>query len=171
MGRDLPLYAGTRESIGDASEISSSLRYSYYVGLRSLYSAYFFCTSFTLAVPKMPAGTIVHAAFFAVGALVGGGVAAAVATGRRQAPVAPPTQPTQPVLDVKGGTVTQVGSLSQIVLPPVLKYGNPGTYSCAQSDTLTRQLHLRELPNLTMIHIVFRAYFRPARPHGVCCWL
>lgn len=80
----------------------------------------------------MPGGTIVRAAFFAVGALVGGGVATAVAVSKRQVPASTPasTPSTQPVLDVKGGNVTQITSPSPVtVLPPVLRYGSPGPVS------------------------------------------
>ncbi|PCH38707.1 hypothetical protein WOLCODRAFT_136405 [Wolfiporia cocos MD-104 SS10] len=77
----------------------------------------------------MPGVSIVHAAFFAVGALVGGGVATAVSASRRQgSPM--PAQPQQPVLDVKQGGITQIqGSSAVSIQSPVLKYGNPGPVS------------------------------------------
>lgn len=102
---------------------------------------------FTLAVfhppyklaPKMPSGAIVHAAVFAVGAIVGGGVATAVARKREATVISPPvvTQgiPTQaPVLDVRGGNASGI-----LMKPPpgvvtevdnaVLKYGHPGMFN------------------------------------------
>ncbi|CCM03838.1 uncharacterized protein FIBRA_05987 [Fibroporia radiculosa] len=88
----------------------------------------------------MPAATIVHAACFAVGALVGGGVA--VVAGRRQAPIIPiPTLGSpQPVLDVRPGGVTQISTPSTVYAAQqqVLKYGNPGPIS----DQLVRTAYV-----------------------------
>ncbi len=85
----------------------------------------------------MASSTIVHAAVFAVGALVGGGVATAVASRRRDAlpPIKATTVTTQvpinpPVVDVKEGE-------GAVMKPPIagnavqvdtaiLKYGHPG---------------------------------------------
>ncbi|TFY53167.1 hypothetical protein EVJ58_g9601 [Rhodofomes roseus] len=82
----------------------------------------------------MPGATIVHAAAFAVGALVGGGVVSAVSARRQQhqIPVAsvPATAPiiSPPVVDVTPGGVTQISP--QAATPvSVLKYGNPGPIS------------------------------------------
>jgi len=84
----------------------------------------------------MPSAIIVHAAAFAVGALVGGGVVSAVSARRQhQLPaVSAPKNahvPSQPVVDVKPGGVTQISAqvASHVsVLPPVLN-GNPGPVS------------------------------------------
>ncbi|KZT03557.1 uncharacterized protein LAESUDRAFT_814639 [Laetiporus sulphureus 93-53] len=82
----------------------------------------------------MPGASIVHAAFFAVGALVGGGVAAAVSANRRQTTVPVQTiqpHPSQPIVDVKEGGGAQISpaSAASVVLPPVLRHGNPGPVS------------------------------------------
>ena len=91
----------------------------------------------------MPGATIVHAAAFAVGALVGGGTMAVVSARRQQAtpaavPAVPPTPP-QAVVDVKPGGVTRISpqvASSVGVLPPVLKYGSPGAW-LARSAVMT----------------------------------
>ena len=84
----------------------------------------------------MPGATIVHAAAFAVGALVGGGAMAVVSARRQQqatpaaVPVVPPTPP-QAVVDVKPGVVYRISPqvVSSVgVLPPVLKDGSPGAW-------------------------------------------
>ena len=98
----------------------------------------------------MPSGAVVHAAVFAVGAIVGGGLATAVASRKRDAlspttarpPVPAQTVPQNPpVLDVKKGEDARA-----IMKPPpgmvmevdhsVLKYGHPGTsgFLCIATD-------------------------------------
>ncbi|KAI0928240.1 hypothetical protein AcW1_005547 [Taiwanofungus camphoratus] len=90
----------------------------------------------------MPGATVMHAAMFAMGALVGGGVATAVGARRRQIGLPPgpapamtttPVQtPQAPIVDVRPGGVTQITSPASVVTslePPVLKYGNPGPIS------------------------------------------
>ncbi len=84
----------------------------------------------------MPSVTIVHAAVFAVGALVGGGVATAVTSRRRDVlppkpvpiPALLPIQP--PLVDMKAGEGTLMkappGATVQVDTA-VLKYGHPGT--------------------------------------------
>ncbi|CDO69011.1 hypothetical protein BN946_scf184834.g18 [Trametes cinnabarina] len=75
----------------------------------------------------MPSSTIVHAAVFAVGALVGGGVATAV-TARNRRDVLPPsvpapvptpvstqTAPPPPVIDVKPGEGTKMETRARVV--------------------------------------------------------
>ena len=103
----------------------------------------------TLAPFKMPGATIVHAAAFAVGALVGGGAMAAVSARRQQqappasVPAVAPTPP-QPVVDVKPGGVTRISpqAASPVsVLPPMLKYGNPGTWLVC-FDVMKVETHL-----------------------------
>lgn len=106
-----------------------------------------------LAPFRMPGASIVHAAAFAVGALVGGGAMAVVSARRQQyappAPVptvAPTTQ--QPVVDVKPGGVTRISSQvasSASVLPPVLKHGSPGTSLVYYRANLGVIAELREL--------------------------
>ncbi|KAI0665079.1 hypothetical protein C8Q70DRAFT_941880 [Cubamyces menziesii] len=97
----------------------------------------------------MPSSTIVHAAVFAVGALVGGGVATAVSARNKRdvlppsvpAPVSTQTAPPPPVIDVKPGQGTKMetapGSLMQVDTT-VLKYGNPGPIS----DLLVRRAYV-----------------------------
>ncbi|KAI0807292.1 hypothetical protein C8Q74DRAFT_51997 [Fomes fomentarius] len=95
----------------------------------------------------MPSATIVHAAVFAVGALVGGGVATAVTSRRRDVlppkPVSVPALlPTQsPVVDMKAGEGTLMkappGATVQVDTA-VLKYGHPGPVS----DLLVRRAYI-----------------------------
>ncbi|KZT22692.1 hypothetical protein NEOLEDRAFT_1137723 [Neolentinus lepideus HHB14362 ss-1] len=84
----------------------------------------------------MPSSSIVHAAVFAVGAIVGGGLVTAVGASRnRQFNVPSTSQSSTPVVDVKVGPsgetrVTPTGAAGVVTsitpLPAVLKYGNPG---------------------------------------------
>lgn len=90
----------------------------------------------------MPSATVIRAAFFAVGAAVGGGVATALgASKRKELAVAVPasTSASQnfPVIDTgaKGDLRLSPSTGSEIV--PVLKYGNPGPLS----DQLVRKAY------------------------------
>ncbi|RPD65858.1 hypothetical protein L226DRAFT_500014 [Lentinus tigrinus ALCF2SS1-7] len=91
----------------------------------------------------MASSTIVHAAVFAVGALVGGGVATAVASRKRDAYPAVTTQvPHPPVVDVKVGEgavmkAPPAGAAVQVETA-VLKYGHPGPVS----DLLVRRAYI-----------------------------
>lgn len=97
----------------------------------------------------MPSSTIVHAACFAVGAIVGGGVATALTARRRDIPRAEtanaatttpgPTRPS-PFLDVKGGAITPASAPSALITSdlPALKYGHPGPIS----DQLVRKAYI-----------------------------
>ena len=85
----------------------------------------------------MASSTIVHAAVFAVGALVGGGVATAVASRNKPRDMLPPV-PTQrptppPMMDMKEGVLVKPppGATVQVDTA-VLKYGHPG--ACIQSS-------------------------------------
>ncbi|KAF9792277.1 hypothetical protein BJ322DRAFT_31328 [Thelephora terrestris] len=71
---------------------------------------------------------VVHGAIFAVGALVGGGIATAVAQKREKIPpqsVVRSQQPVAPILHV-GTAGNAVVAPDAAVLCPPLKYGNPG---------------------------------------------
>lgn len=77
----------------------------------------------------MPSSTIVRAAIFAAGAIVGGCVATAVTNNRNKpAPQFPRPVPPQPVvgLDATGKTTISTELTITSNIPPVLKYGNPG---------------------------------------------
>ena len=65
--------------------------------------------------------TIVRTTFFAVGALVGGGIAAAVTTSRQR--LLPPDA-THPMVEIGPNGKAQISNIAS----PVLKYGNPGVY-------------------------------------------
>ena len=67
----------------------------------------------------MPGSIAVHAAIFAAGALVGGGIAAAVANRNLQPKIQPPI--TSVDVPSKGAGPVAIPSKSA-----VLKYGNPG---------------------------------------------
>ena len=79
----------------------------------------------------MPSAAVVHAACFAIGAVVGGGIVTAVgASQRKPIPPASPTTPTAsttqtPIVKVSKSGLARIVSQGQIDLPP-LKYGNPG---------------------------------------------
>ena len=64
----------------------------------------------------MPGSVGVHAAIFAAGALVGGGIAAAVANRNLQPKIQSP---------IANADMTGKG-VGPVVVPSVLKYGNPG---------------------------------------------
>jgi endonuclease G len=94
----------------------------------------------------MPASSIIHAAFFALGAAVGGSTVVAINASRKKETLVRATASTFQVLPPTGnGPLVEVGvtgnpRLSQaaraspaLAIGPVLKYGNPGMY-----DTLTR---------------------------------
>lgn len=80
----------------------------------------------------MPSTTIVRAAFFAVGALVGGGVATAIGTAKRKDTISPAQTLPTPVLDVQPSGSPRIsvpeGALTKVDLP-LMKYGHPGV-SC-----------------------------------------
>lgn len=88
----------------------------------------------------MPSSAIVRVACFAVGAMVGGGVATALAARRRELPraesaaavTAAPLGAIQPspFLDMKAGAVTPASAPSALITSdlPTLKYGYPGTF-------------------------------------------
>lgn len=77
----------------------------------------------------MPGSALIHAVVFAAGALVGGGVAAAISGSRKQQQLSIPTpaQP-RPVVDIGPSGATQISSVPSVVTLPssVLKYGHPG---------------------------------------------
>ncbi|EMD38664.1 hypothetical protein CERSUDRAFT_113839 [Gelatoporia subvermispora B] len=92
----------------------------------------------------MPSSTIMHAAVFAVGAIVGGGVATAVSSRRRQVPMTPPvavkaTDSPSPLVDVQQSGATALQTMSPVMMDTaVLKYGNPGPLS----DQLVRRAYV-----------------------------
>ncbi|KAL0947314.1 hypothetical protein HGRIS_013433 [Hohenbuehelia grisea] len=73
----------------------------------------------------MPGSAVVHAAVFAAGAVIGGGIAAAVTSRRR---VAVPVQTQAPIVEVGAAGHAEIAKhvSAGTLLPPVLKYGNPG---------------------------------------------
>ncbi|KAF5358529.1 hypothetical protein D9756_001756 [Leucocoprinus leucothites] len=98
----------------------------------------------------MPGSAVVHAAVFTAGALLGGGIAAAVTSRKNQqqpvlptrpappVPVSPPQQPSAPAIHIgKTGTPALVES-QELIVSPVLKYGNPGPVS----DLIQRQAYV-----------------------------
>ncbi|KAI6110075.1 hypothetical protein F5141DRAFT_1278700 [Pisolithus sp. B1] len=72
----------------------------------------------------MPSAAVIHAACFAVGAVVGGGVAAVASArgSRRPVSTVPPIVEIGPTGDAKLPSATVSGAL----VSPVLKYGHPG---------------------------------------------
>ncbi|KAG6878785.1 hypothetical protein C0993_008084 [Termitomyces sp. T159_Od127] len=93
----------------------------------------------------MPGSTLVRAAFFTAGAIIGGGVATVISSKSRS--TVPPLRPTPVVsdtpiieLDQAGRAKLQENALvpSNAVPSSILKYGNPGPIS----DTLVRQAYV-----------------------------
>ena len=134
----------------------------------------------------MPSGAVVHAAVFAVGAIVGGGLATAVASRKRDVlspttarpPVPAQTAPqSPPVLDVKKGEDARA-----IMKPPpgmvmevdhsVLKYGHPGTsdFLCTGTEQLrSNTLAIGPISDLLVRRAYITAYDRRLRhPAWVC---
>jgi endonuclease G len=72
----------------------------------------------------MSSTTLVQAAIFTVGALVGGGVTAALTS--RKAPVAALPPPAVVQVGPSGQAQMMMQPVSPGMLEPVLKYGNPG---------------------------------------------
>ncbi|KIO04109.1 hypothetical protein M404DRAFT_602542 [Pisolithus tinctorius Marx 270] len=89
----------------------------------------------------MPSATAIHAACFAVGAVVGGGIAAAVsARGVGRPRPASATASSTAVIPAVGPPIVEVGptgdaklipsaAVSGALVSPVLKYGHPGGFS------------------------------------------
>jgi hypothetical protein len=115
----------------------------------------------------MPASSIIHAAFFALGAAVGGGTVVAISASRKKealvrAQALPPTG-NGPLVEV-GVTgnprLSQAaGASAALAVGPVLKYGNPGMY-----DTLMATISVNEL-------VCARSHFRPTCAPSVYRWI
>ncbi|KAL5490076.1 NUC1 [Sanghuangporus weigelae] len=98
----------------------------------------------------MPGATIAHAAFFAVGAIVGGGTVAAVAVSRQRQPVPVPSRPgstsavvapgppPSPLVQVESKGIIDLAKTAEKLPGTVLKYGNPGPIS----DFLVRKAYV-----------------------------
>ncbi|TFY79392.1 hypothetical protein EWM64_g4625 [Hericium alpestre] len=87
----------------------------------------------------MPSSSLARAAFFAVGAAVGGGIATAIGASRKREPAAVlPPRPDQPVVEVAPGGRAIVSAIPNTVSSIMLKYGNPGPIS----DTLVRKAYV-----------------------------
>lgn len=85
----------------------------------------------------MPGSAIIHAACFAAGAVIGGGVVTAVSSSKkRQIPQASvPTVDSKragvlfpPVVEVGANGDARITNAAAALASPVLKYGNPGMY-------------------------------------------
>jgi endonuclease G len=78
----------------------------------------------------MPSAAIIHAACFAVGAVVGGGVVTAVASRKRQIPITTSanTSVAPPIIEMgqSGGAQLSNAVTASALSSPVLKYGHPG---------------------------------------------
>ncbi|KAG2348578.1 hypothetical protein BDR05DRAFT_957210 [Suillus weaverae] len=78
----------------------------------------------------MPSAAIIHAACFAVGAVVGGGVVSAVASRKRQIPITTSanTSLAPPIIEMgqSGGAKLSNAVTASALSSPVLKYGHPG---------------------------------------------
>lgn len=90
----------------------------------------------------MPSAAAIHTACFAVGAVVGGGLATVVSA-RRRRPELPPSGPSlsatttvvpgvAPIIDVgpSGDARLPSGVVASALVSPVLKYGHPGAFFC-----------------------------------------
>lgn len=91
----------------------------------------------------MPTSTILHAACFAVGALVGGGVATAISasSSKRTVPAPVPAEPPRaPIIEVQQGGVPKLNTPGPLVKvdSEILKHGHPGPIS----DLLVRKAYV-----------------------------
>ena len=85
---------------------------------------------------KMPSSAIIHAAYFAAGAVIGGGLATVVSSKKQQIPSSQTSISTvdsrtsgaiiPPIVDI--GASGDARITKSLALSPVLKYGNPGAY-------------------------------------------
>lgn len=78
----------------------------------------------------MPSFTIIHAAVFTAGALIGGGITAAVSSRQKhtQTRTSEQGRTPAPVIDVDPSGKTKLSSIGATSdLTPVLRYGHPGT--------------------------------------------
>ena len=96
----------------------------------------------------MPGATVIHAACFAVGAIVGGGTVAAVSLSRQRQPVPVPVPskpgsttavvapgpPPSPLIQVESKGLTDLTRTAEKLPGTVLKYGNPGAFHSGSSD-------------------------------------
>lgn len=107
----------------DASQILFEYRYLYH-------------KQNSLLASKMPSSALLHAACFAAGALVGGGVVTAVSSRRHQIPTSVPTVDAKrsgivipPIVEVgpNGAKITNAAAAVALA-SPALKYGNPGKH-------------------------------------------
>lgn len=96
----------------------------------------------------MPASSVIHAACFALGAVVGGGTIVAINASRRKEALVRSTASTTQALPPGNGSLVEVGVTGQPRLSqaagaalagPVLKYGNPG-----MKDTLMTTIFVYE---------------------------
>ena len=92
----------------------------------------------------MPSSSLLQAACFAVGAIVGGGVVTAMESRRRVVPPPPPAQPVQvqrsPIVEVQQTGTTRITTPNALVAvdSSILKHGNPGPIS----DMLVRKAYV-----------------------------
>ncbi|KAF5386583.1 hypothetical protein D9615_001709 [Tricholomella constricta] len=91
----------------------------------------------------MPGSTIVRAAFFAAGALVGGGVATVISSRQQAPPRTIPVAPTTPApiieLDNTGkAQVQETALVPSTAVSTILRYGNPGPVA----DPLVRKAYV-----------------------------
>jgi len=108
----------------------------------------------------MASSLVVHGAVFAVGALVGGGIAATITRKSETTSsqiITRSQQPVAPLLQVEtAGNAVLTHNVG--IVPPPLKYGSPGEQS--------PPLYEGRFPTL-----LTRANYRPTRPQGICGWL
>jgi len=78
----------------------------------------------------MPSSVVVHAVVFTAGALIGGGIAAAVSSKQRPSQIPAHLKPPGPVIDVDitGKTKISADTTVRSELASVLKYGHPGVF-------------------------------------------
>lgn len=83
--------------------------------------------SSTSGLPTMPRALAVHAACFAIGAAVGGGIATAVSVhGRRSVAVPSPATPSVMEAAPAGATKALILAPTREATSPALKFGHPG---------------------------------------------
>lgn len=98
----------------------------------------------------MPASSFIRAAFFALGAAVGGGTVVAINASRKKEALAKATTQALPPtgngpfveVGVTGPRLSQTGAAAALAAGPVLKYGNPGMYDTLKAANSVKRIRL-----------------------------
>jgi endonuclease G, mitochondrial len=125
----------------------------------------------------MPSSVIIHAAYFAAGAVIGGGIVTAVSK-KRQIRSIPSPQFSAPTVDLRqsgtiippiveigtGGDARITNAAAVMTLaPPVLKYGNPGEYIFIRVAAILILVNIGPISDMLVRKAYVAAYDRRLR--------